>query len=187
MNVAKRAWVYQGLALTEGVGIVTPLSSRKKRSRVTGQLVLFGDEMAMGLSAPMMQLAMESADLVWVGRKGASPVDWQRNGWVQLLREVVSAPALFLGAFRWAPGAPPHAMSAIEGDLASLGHSTVWLVPPRAICGPSDVATSSLAMLDSAGMMIQIGPDGQQPTTLGYASWAGAVWGWLRTQSLLTG
>lgn len=188
MDSSKRAWAYEGLALADGMGLVSYLAEVMAARPTTGladwRLVLFGDELAMGLSTPLAQLAIDHVDFAWLGRRGSGPADWHGE-WVALFLAAVPAPAVYLAAFRWPPVPPLGAMAAVEQQVEAVGAHMVWLAPPAARLGTGsdNLARRGVHVLDSADFDVQLGPPGpdgrQDPTTVGYAAWAGAVWSWL--------
>jgi hypothetical protein len=189
VDSGKRAWAYEGLALADGMGLVSCLAevmaARPTQGLGDWRLVLFGDELAMGLSTPLAQLAIDHVDFVWLGRKGTSPADWCGE-WVAMFLAAVPAPAVYLAAFRWPQAAPPlGVMAAIEQQVGAAGARLVWLAPPAAQLGAGSdkLVLPGVHVLDSADFDVQLGPPGpngrQDPTTVGYAAWAGAVWAWL--------
>ena len=178
----KKAWLYGGLALAEGVGLVsTPEASEHPPFQLGGSVVLFGDELALGLGTPFRELCeMDWLGLEVSGRRGSKPSEWLDRGWAKKLGGR-PAPTLFLGAFQWPSSAPDAAMRAIEHVVEASG-PVLWLAPPWA-------AEASRAMelrqrpphgvFCADALDIPLGPDGRQPTAMGYAGWAGALWKWL--------
>lgn len=185
MHSAKRAWIYQGLALADGVGLVAQRGAAAPSPVLEPGwgLTLFGDAIAEGLLQPLMQLASPAVRFTSYCVERARPEDWLLRRWVDDLVRNAPPRTLFAGAFEWVNPLPVEALLAIERRVEGAGGIVAWLAPPQA----ADDAVYAIEyaklfrphhVFRSDGLEIQLGADGV-PTAVGYAGWAGSFWAWL--------
>jgi lysophospholipase L1-like esterase len=198
MDPKKRAWIWSGLALATGVGVVVLLGPRPalavRPMLLPGErFVVIGDSLAQGLAMPFSQLAQDaSVQFAEAGHQGSTILDWAHEPW---LDEVLSArPRLLvvsLGTNDMLLGAPlaeEPALRALVGRIQASGARQLWLMPPSMPFPDAGVRD----MLERAGMDlfpsdaldIPRGPDQIHPTAMGYAGWAGAVWHYVMAPAL---
>jgi hypothetical protein len=192
MQSQKRAWIYSGLALPKGVGLVRPAAGILERRRPGPEalrdlrVALVGDELAEGLERALCVLFQEAGALMEARcRRGSTVAAWVEEGW---LADVLAArPAGVLAAFTWGVVGPNRytvptgAMRVAQEQADALGARIVWVAPPTVLPDAArevreNVIGERHGVLTSEGLDIQLGPDGASPTVLGYAGWAGAVW-----------
>jgi hypothetical protein len=153
-NTARHRWIYAGLALADGVGLVsapersappsqpppppaqptelpTPAQTRRPLLLPGQQAALFGDALAAGLVVALTHLTNEArVPLYAQARRDNTVEDWVVRGWfADVLRD---RPQVILGAFRWAATVPAAAMHRIEELATERAARMVWLAPPGA-------------------------------------------------------
>jgi hypothetical protein len=182
MDDARRAWIYSGLALAEGVGLVARSSEGTRKKPLVREILVFGDELARGLGVPLRQLVGSRTAFGCYGRPESRLSDWVDKGWAAELARAIVRPTLVLGAFQWDRGVDVRALGAIE-TLLGPANEVAWLVPPAV---ELDVVATVAGLVADPGRLFRsdeldlpLGPDGRHPTTVGYAGWAGAVWAWM--------
>ncbi len=192
MQQSKRAWIYSGLALPKGVGLVRTagavLEHREAGSEtlLTLRVALIGDELAEGLQKALRVLGEGSGAAIDARpRRGSTVAAWIEEGW---LREALAAlPACVVAAFTWGilserrRAVPTGAMRVAQEAADLAGARIIWVAPPTVLPDAvrevrENVIGERHGVLTSEGLDIQLGPDGARPTVLGYAGWAGAVW-----------
>jgi hypothetical protein len=184
MDDTRRAWIYGGLALAEGVGLVAPSarSARARKNPVLYDLAVWGDELAQGLAVPLKQLVGGRTTLACHGRPDSRLSDWLRSGWARDLGQTVRRPTLLLAAFQWDDPEDMSRMSEAETLLGPHGE-VVWLIAPSTTLGTVEVIANGFPnperLFRSDELDLQLGPDGRHPTAAGYAGWAGAIWAWI--------
>ena len=192
MQRAKRSWIYSGLALPKGVGLVRPAAAVLERRPAGSEAVLalrvalIGDELAVGLQTALRVLGEEAgAAIDSRARRGSTVAAWIEEGW---LGDVLSGlPAWVVAAFTWGIvstnrfAVPTGAMRVAQDTADRTGARIIWVAPPAVLPDAvrevrENVIGARHGVLTSEGLDIQLGPDGTRPTVLGYAGWAGAVW-----------
>lgn len=190
--MADRRWLFGGLALAAGVGLARLIIHGRPRIHDGSRVLLVGDSHAQGLNTPLKGLATErGVPYVSLPKVGSRIDYWAKSA---ALDEVLAAfdPTLvlvslgtndaYMGGDVTARQAP-----AMEALLAKLhGRDVVWIGPPSLPEVHSGMrldlrfleflAANTPNFLDTAGLLISMGPDGIHPTVLGYAGWAGAIW-----------
>jgi len=193
MESGKRSWIYAGIAVAAGVGLVSSMSKsglgsdercRRLRCMKGGGIVLLSDAIGGGLAVPIAKLA--------AGSKMRLVAHHLRAGSTTRLladpvREFVATrkPDLVLVAvggdeLRAAGKLDAAALRRLATAIEDAGAPVVWIGPPMA----SQAAAGALLapgreVFSSSALKIDRGPDGTTPTAAGYAGWAGAIWRWL--------
>jgi lysophospholipase L1-like esterase len=192
MRPSSKQWLYAGLALVAGVGVVRLMSGPRIKKGL--RVLLIGDSLAVGTAPHYGALAKEAGvnfrSLAIVGTR----IDQWANS-ADLAKAIQEFnPQLVLislgtnDAFmRGDVIAKQHA--ALDKLIALLGdRDIVWIGPPTLPNPPTpgmvtmiqEAAGSTLApryhYFHSERLSIPRGPDGIHPTVRGYAGWAGAVW-----------
>lgn len=172
LNPRKRTWVYAGLALAAGVGLVTSRprkglggagSARPRTLGLGARLLLVGGA-AAGLATPLRRLAHEAGVTFHVEQRLDPAV-------VARFRPTVALVAADI--------VPPHA-AAFVARVCGAGARLVWILPAGA--SPSIAAslvTAGAEIFRVDALSIPRGPDGAHPSVMGYAGLAGAIWRWL--------
>ncbi len=189
MQTAKRRWIYTGLALPSDVGLVrhSEIPSDLPKVELSSiRLALIGDELAEGLQTALSVLGEESGAFVDARpRRGSTVAAWLDGGW---LAEVLEGmPSWVVAAFHWGVvsasrfAVPTGAMRVAQDEADRCGARIVWVAHPGVLPDAlrevrENVVGNRHGVLSSQGLHIQVGPDGTDPTALGYAGWAGAVW-----------
>ena len=190
-----KQWMYAGLALAAGVGVVRLMSAPRLKRGL--KVLLIGDSLAVGTAPHYTALAKEAGiDFKGLGITGTRIDQWAGS---QELPKVLASfqPDLVLVSLgtndAFMQGADVVAKQRAQLDKLLLqlhGRDVVWVGPPTL---PSPPNPGILSMIqDAAGklaprfhyfhserLQIPRGPDALHPTVRGYAGWAGAVWHWL--------
>jgi len=188
-----RRWVYAGLGVVAGVGLLRALWPSRPRV-LSGQtrLLLIGDSLAVGLGPPLRALSKDQSVSFDVLAKESTRID-QWAGSQKLTEKLQSfQPTLVLvslgtndeylagdGGKRQAP--------YLEQLLVRLGPVEVgWIGPPtlpkaasNGVTGLLQTRISASHYFHSEALTIPRGPDKLHPTLKGYAGWAGMIWQWL--------
>lgn len=190
-----RRWVYAGLGVVAGVGLLRALWPSRPRI-VSGQtrLLLVGDSLAVGLGPPLRALSKDQSVSFDQLAKESTRIDqWAAS---QKLVEKLATfkPTLVLvslgtndeymigdGGKRQAPH-----LEQLLSRMQTAGAEVGWIGPPKL---PKDQSNGVTALLQtripgshyfhSEGLSIPRGPDQLHPTLKGYAGWAGMIWQWL--------
>jgi hypothetical protein len=192
MQTAKRRWIYSGLAIPKGVGVVRRSGADVSRPRAdfgagpTVRVALIGDELADGLSMALRLLGEEAGALIDSCPRPASTVaSWLDEGWFDHV--LAGTPQWVVAAFTWGiPGSarlavPTGAMRVAQESADRVAARVVWVAPPGVLADAvrevrENIIGERHGVLSTEGLQIQLGPDGERPTALGYAAWAGNVW-----------
>jgi len=189
---SSRHWVYAGLALATGYGVVRLVEGPRLKYGVSRALLL-GDSLAVGLAPYLRELsgprrvAFESTAAV-----GTRIDQWSTN---VALRTQIAAfrPTLVLISLGTNDAYMMGGASTAEKQRLRLkellfmikasGADYVWIGPPAL---PDAKNPAVLAMIrdevpssryyHSERLALPRGPDGLHPTIKGYAGWAGALW-----------
>ncbi len=195
MDSKKRLWIYAGLGLAAGVGLVVASHDEKAVGAAPSPLgppllargdriLLVGDSLAQGLGVPLQQLALGSGvDLRSDGRQGTRIDDWAKNPWIDqnvaLAKPTLVLVSLGTNDMKMAnPLTERASLDVILKKIASIPARILWISPPT-MPFPDRGARSLLVGIPSFrsdGFVIQRGPDGIHPTVSAYAGWAGALW-----------
>ncbi len=165
-----------------------------KCPRVGTRVLLIGDSLAVGLKAPLGDLARACAT-PFVGRSfiGAHVTQW--DGRDARLGQALSANAptvalISLGANDFGRTDPDNVVTSIARMVAALraaGVTPLWMNPPAMpFADPNDVRGTwraaigdSGAVFDAERLEVPRAPDGIHPTIGGYNQLARAFWAWL--------
>lgn len=195
MRPSSKQWLYAGLALVAGVGVVRLMSGPRLRRGL--KVLLIGDSLAVGTAPHYAVLAKEAGvEFKGIGVTGTRIDQWASS---QELPNVLASfkPNLVLVSLGTND-------AFMKGDVVGKqraqldrllqqleGYDVVWVGPPTLPNPPSpgmvtmiqDAAGNALAprfhYFHSERLQIPRGPDAIHPTARGYAGWAGAVWHWL--------
>ncbi len=207
MRPSSKQWLFAGLALVAGIGMVRLLNG----PRVTRgmRVLLVGDSLAVGLGPLLGALAKESGVTLKVLAKEGTRIDqWAASAELKTLLESFK-PELVLVSLgtndAFMKGADVVAKQKLQLDKLlevlttwprskdyGLGPDhVVWIGPPTLPSPPSpgmvtmiqDGSGSALSpryhYFHSDRLQIPRVPDKIHPTARGYAGWAGALWHWL--------
>jgi len=193
----KRLWIYAGLALAAGVGLVSSSSSpgptqAPKPLRKLGpgeRILLLGDSIAQGLAVPMKQLAI-SGGVAFAsdGRVGTRISQWASQPWLTQDAKAFlpTLVLLSIGTNDMLLPDPSTEMSALAKLVSDMkqGSSQVVLIAPPTMKFPdrgvrSMLQSTGLPIFPSDSLSIPRAPDGIHPTPAGYAGMAAQIWKWL--------
>jgi len=187
MEPSKRAWIWGGLNLAPGVGLVAAVpktaKGREPRRRIVPdrRVLVLGGSLAHGLTTPLRQLASESKLALKIcavpgarASDAAASVGAEAEAMRPDLVLVVLEP---LDVAEGASGALAQLVKALRATKAEV----VWVAPLAPIAdGTSRVTRPHRSdVFPSDALAVPRGPDGRSPTAIGYAGWAGAIWRWL--------
>lgn len=190
--MSSRHWLYAGLAVAAGYGVVR-LIEGPQLEYGKSRLLVVGDSLAVGLSPYLRELsgprkvAFDSTAVV-----GTRIDQWSQSA--ALKSEIAQFhPTLVLislgtnDAYMMGGAATAETQRARLRELLALiksaGADYVWIGPPQL---PSAKNPYVLAMIreeipsshyyHSERLDLPRGPDGLHPTIKGYAGWAGRIW-----------
>jgi len=191
-----KQWIYAGLALVAGVGVVRLMSGPRIRRGL--RILLIGDSLGVGTAPHFAALAKEAgAEFKSIAITGSRIDQWASS---KELPKILASfqPDLVLvslgtnDAYMRGPDVIAQQHAALLQLLEVLrGRDIVWIGPPTlpAAATPGivpmiqDAAGTALAprffYFHSERLQIPRGPDHLHPTVRGYAGWAGAIWHWL--------
>lgn len=206
MRPATKQWLYAGLALVAGLGMVRLMNGPRLRKGL--RVLLIGDSLAVGMAPHFAALAKEAGvNFQAMATVGTRIDQWATNADLAKLAQSFK-PELVLVSLgtndEYMQGdvvaKQRAALDKLLLVLMDWTHShdyglgpehIVWIGPPTL---PKAKSNGIVAMIqDAAGsvlsprywyfhterMEIPRGPDSIHPTARGYAGWAGAVWHWL--------
>ncbi len=200
MNNEKRSWLYAGIAVAAGVGLVTMTTSevgalgadddgcRRLRCLKDKRVLLLGDAMGDGLALPLKKLAEGSkTDLVSACRSGVNVADWpallDKEGLLAKVKPTLVLVAIGPADLRKKDTSiDADAMARLTKKLRDAGAVVIWVGPPKMPVEDWRIRESIRAiggMYPSEALTIARGPDGLRPTAAGFAGWAGALWRWI--------
>lgn len=189
MDADKRAWIWGGIAIAAGIGLVVTLSDVRRDPASPKRVLLIGDSLAEGLSVPLRALVEGQGALFRAdGRSGTTIGDWARANWLGDLLTSFGPDLVLvsLGTSDMRLGDPTTEAPLVRALVAraeAAGAEVVWLEPPDmpfADGGVRQMVTDEAPeVFPSDALDIARGPDDIHPTAKGYAGWAGAIWRWL--------
>jgi lysophospholipase L1-like esterase len=194
VDSGKRLWLYTGLALAAGVGLVSAASKPKTLPepikpvlKPGSKVLLIGDSFAQGLAPPLKQLFSEHGMLFLAdGRIGSTIQQWASQPWLDaaLAKGKPDVVLVSLGTNDMKlvdPMLEKPALANLVSKLKQSAGSIVWISPPS-LPFPDRGVRSMLADMPafhSEALSIPRGPDAIHPNIAGYAGWAGALFRWL--------
>jgi len=190
-----RTWFYAGLIVAAGVGVAS-LLKRGPTVKRGEKLLLFGDSLAQGLTAPLGQLARDNG-VVFAGisKVGSTIRDWSDGTALnaQLRAALAQRPSVVLCSLGTNDEAltPDSAraelplLDALIALVKSSGAELGWIGPPKLqkTNGMSQIIQAKLPQnryFHSETFDIPRAGDGLHPTIKGYTGWAGQIWLWVR-------
>jgi lysophospholipase L1-like esterase len=194
----KKTWLYTGLALVAGVGLVSMLSApstaeaaSKSGVAAPKRMLLVGDSLAVGLGAPLKKLAADKGiGVAYDGKVGTTSSAWASGPSLpaDLQKDKFDVVLVSLGTndmpTGWGAEQVASYMATIVGKIQQSGARAVWIAPPRMRTLREDAVRQAIASLGvpvfpSDALDIPRGGDSIHPTATGYAGWAGAILSWL--------
>jgi hypothetical protein len=182
MDPGKRAWIWSGLSMARGVGLVSlsvakPEGPRPRPKLAPGvRVVLGGGPLAQGLSPPLRQLAGESSVVLRTRADDRA----RASDWSACETDLAALnPDLVLVALELADltTAAAPALASLVKALRRKSVPVVWVAPPSE-ADPKPRRAARPDIFPSEALEIPRGPDAA-PTAIGFAGWAGAIWRWL--------
>jgi hypothetical protein len=191
--LANRRWIYAGLALAAGYGMVRLIAPRRLHPGKT-RLLLIGDSLAVGMAPPFRELATGNRiAFEAVGKTGTRIDQWADS--VGLGETLGSfRPSLTLISLgtndEYLTGSDAVSRQRektrlLIARIKTAGSDYVWIGPPT-LPKPTNGIVAMLRdeipsshYYPSDALTIPRGGDGIHPTARGYAGWAGAIWQWL--------
>lgn len=208
MPPSSKQWLYAGLALVAGLGVVKLLNGPRVRRGM--RVLLVGDSLAVGMAPYFSALAKESGvefkSLATVGTRidqWASSAElvklldtfqpelvlvslgtndsFMQGGDAVIAKQKTQLQKLLALLTQW-PRRANHGLGA---------EHIVWIGPPT-LPNPPTPGMSKMIQESAGGPLspsyhyyhserldLPRGPDKLHPTARGYAGWAGAIWHWL--------
>ncbi len=209
MNKRRRLWIYGGIVIAAGVGLVVvanasdvatpvtvpptpsvpPVQSKNRIVPGHSRVLLIGDSLAVGLTAPMKALASDDGVAFSAhGIVGSRIADWS-SLLVVGQKDLAVKPTIVLVSLgtndekMLVPTQEKSALAKLIATLRATGADIVWIAPPsmpfpdRGV--PQMISATGVSVYPSATLSIPRGPDQIHPTAKGYAGWAGAIWKWI--------
>jgi len=205
MRPSSRQWVYAGLVLMAGIGMVRLLSGARIRKGM--RALLIGDSLAVGMAPFFSVLAKEAGvDFKALATVGTRIDQWASSAELKQLLGTFQPQLILVSlgtndSFMQGGDVVQKQQAQLEKLLAILTQwpraggigpeHIVWIGPPVLPNPPNlgiakmiqDNAGSALSphysYFHSERLQLPRGPDKLHPTARGYAGWAGAVWHWL--------
>lgn len=193
-------WLWAGLGLAAGVGVVVYASSSstgdapatgpgdkpaplpKRRRLVEGdRLLLVGDSLAVGLTAPLKQLATASGvKFAAQAKEGTTVAFWSGADFPESDTVLVSLGTNDMKLLD--PLAERPKLDVLLAKLGKLSKRVIWVLPPpmpfpdKGVLGMIDDAAKVAKIALVPSLDVDRGPDKIHPTGRGYAAWAGFIW-----------
>lgn len=181
MQASKRSWIYGGLA--HPAKAMAAQRAPKRRLLPGSTLILTGDRHAWGLAPFIKQLCADLGIRFYGEFEPKAPTCLER--WSVNLAPLVRTvqPDLVLVSLLPCHDAPDRlqqALVAVAVDARSHGATLVWLRPPgpEAMAFRVELDRARIPSFHSEALQIPRTAAGD-PTTRGYAGWAGALWRWI--------
>lgn len=194
MDSKKRLWIYAGLTLTAGVGLVslivppTALVHVGSEKPVRGtSIMLLGDSIAQGLAVPLRALVVaEGGTLPSLTRVGSRLDQWAKDIQTVLAGKTPSVVLLSLGTNdmkRTSISSVPAEVQTILAAVRAVGAEPVWILPPTMPFPDPGIRAaleaSGARVFHSEVITIPRATDRIHPTPAGYAGFAANIWQWL--------
>jgi len=207
MRPSSKQWLYGGLLLVAGLGMVRLLNGPRVRKGM--RVLLIGDSLAVGMAPYFSALAKEAGiDFKALATVGTRIDQWASNADLKKLLETFQPELVLVSlgtndSFMQGKDVVPKQQTQLEKLYALLTQwprskdyglgpeHLVWIGPPTLPKPPSpgvskmiqDAAGNALSpryfYFHSEKLDMPRGPDNLHPTARGYAGWAGAIWHWL--------
>lgn len=207
MRPSSRQWIYAGLLLVAGLGMVRLLNGPRIRRGL--RVLLIGDSLAVGMAPHFSMLAKDAGvEFKSLAKVGTRIDQWASSAELKKLAESFKPDLVLVSLgtndeFMRGADVVQKQQVQLEKLLAVLTEwpraidyglgpeHIVWIGPPTLPNPPSpDVAkmiqesagsvlSPKFHYFHSEKLTIPRGPDGIHPTVRGYAGWAGAIWHWL--------
>jgi hypothetical protein len=180
MEPSKRAWIWGGLNLAPGVGLVaavpkaSPGLPPRRRIAPDRRVLVLGGTLASGLASPLQQLAREARVVLKVHAVPGAPAAATH---ATVVAEGKTLVLVVLEPEDVGPDAS-QPLAQLVKKLRQLGVEAVW-VAPLSDGSKRPARPQRSDVFPSDALQIPKGPDGRSPTAIGYAGWAGAIWRWL--------
>ena len=209
MRPSSKQWLYAGLVLMAGLGVVKLLNGPRIRKGM--RVLLVGDSLAVGTAPHFAALAKEAGvEFKSLAKEGTRIDQWASSAELANLLNAFQPDLVLVSlgtndSFMQGGDAATVARQKpqLEKLLALLTQwprkkdyglgpeHLVWIGPPTLPKPPSpgvsrmiqDAAGNAISprfhYFHSENLLLPRGPDNLHPTARGYAGWAGAVWHWL--------
>jgi lysophospholipase L1-like esterase len=195
LAASDRTWLYAGLLVAAGFGL-SALLKRGPRIQKGQKLLLFGDSLAVGLTAPLGQLARDNGVLfAGIGKVGSTIREWAGTGdlGTQLRARLAEKPNVVLCSLGTndeylslaSAQAELPALDALIALVRASGAELGWIGHPTLPKPGNGIGTIIQTKVPenryfhSEKFEIPRGGDALHPTVKGYAGWAGQIWLWI--------
>lgn len=196
--MTSRAWIYAGLLVAAGAGLVSAAKPPAPRAAPgKARVLLIGDSLSVGLRTPLSLLAKESN----IGFAHCGEVGYTINRFVgygdkaacvkqQLASLKPTHVLILLGtndeamSASQAPKQVEAARALVETCRAS-GAEVIWIAPAKKFAKSNGVLSGLRQMFDdahwfeSSALNIPIADSIGHMTPVNYCRWSGAIWNWL--------
>ena len=207
MRPSSKQWLYAGLALVAGLGVVRLLNAPRLKKGM--RVLLIGDSLAVGMAPHFSALSKEAGiDLKTLATVGTRIDQWATNSELKKLLETFQPELVLISLgtndeFMRGTDVVAKQQVQLEKLVALLTQwprsrdygmgpdHIVWIGPPALPSPPSpgmvamiqegagNALTPRYYYFHSERLQLPRGPDQIHPTVRGYAGWAGAIWHWL--------
>jgi len=207
MRPSSKQWLYAGLLLVAGLGMVRLVNGPRVKKGM--RVLLIGDSLAVGMAPYFATLAKEAGVTFKAMATIGTRIDqWASNADLKKLLETFQPELVLVSlgtndSFMQGKDVVTKQQAQLEKLYALLTQwprskdyglgpdHVVWIGPP-ALPKPPNPGISKMIQ-DAAGgtlsprffyfhsekLNMPRGPDNLHPTARGYAGWAGAIWHWL--------
>lgn len=166
------------------VGVLALLSAAfKKKATAGSRVILIGDSLADGLSAPLGALARAAGASFWSdGRVSTTTAQWVSNGW--LAAALASKPDVVIvslgtnDAVKTDLAAVKRSIQAAAQMLKDSGARVLWILPPTSRLANADAVRAMISDtgVDTLYYVPDLRDDGEHPTVPGYGDLAAHAW-----------
>ena len=181
-------WLFGGLIVIAGVGIVHALSTEVCRPTVSkgDRILLVGDSLAEGLKRPAARLAsLCGCDFASATKSGSTIAFWVGPNLIQLQKIIEefkpTLTLICLGTNDSLSNASIEKLTKSVSEMVAICGNCLWICPPKLpfeerVC--SIVSNRSVPHFVSANLPLpQV--DSIHLSSLGYAAWAEHIWSYL--------